>query len=183
VEAVDRRLAVGFADLVGFTRLTRRLEEEELGELVEAFESTAADQVAAYGGRLIKTLGDEVLFVSEDPGTAAEIGLRLIETMTGDEAMPALRVGIAFGTVTTRMGDVFGTTVNLASRLTSIAPRDAVLVDGELAQALGEVGDVPMSEADTTPDDGKYRFALQPMWRRPVRGLGVVEPWLLTRRD
>lgn len=181
-EAVDRRLAVGFADLVGFTRLTRRLEEEELGELVEAFETTAADQVAAYGGRLIKTLGDEILYVADDPGTAAEIGLRLIETMTGDESMPALRVGMAFGTVTTRMGDVFGTTVNLASRLTSIAPRDAVLVDGELAQALGEAGDAPVSEVDVDAANDKYRFALQPMWRRPVRGLGVVEPWLLTRR-
>ncbi|WP_225847612.1 adenylate/guanylate cyclase domain-containing protein [Streptomyces sp. HPF1205] len=184
-EAVDRRLAVGFADLVGFTRLTRRLEEEELGELVEAFETTAADQVAAYGGRLIKTLGDEVLFVADDPGTAAEIGMRLIETMTGDETMPALRVGMAFGTVTTRMGDVFGTTVNLASRLTSIAPRDAVLVDGDFAEALGEAGDAPVSEADVdaaSAESGKYRFALQPMWRRPVRGLGVVEPWLLTRR-
>ncbi|MFC4032767.1 adenylate/guanylate cyclase domain-containing protein [Streptomyces polygonati] len=182
-EAVDRRLAVGFADLVGFTRLTRRLEEEELGELVEAFETTAADQVAAYGGRLIKTLGDEVLFVADDPGTAAEIGMRLIETMTGDESMPALRVGMAFGTVTTRMGDVFGTTVNLASRLTSIAPRDAVLVDGDFAEALGAAGDAPVSEADVDAGSAeKYRFALQPMWRRPVRGLGVVEPWLLTRR-
>ncbi|MBD0735581.1 adenylate cyclase [Streptomyces sp. CBMA29] len=183
-EAVDRRLAVGFADLVGFTRLTRRLEEEELGELVEAFETTAADQVAAYGGRLIKTLGDEVLFVADDPGTAAEIGIRLIETMTGDDSMPALRVGMAFGTVTTRMGDVFGTTVNLASRLTSIAPRDAVLVDGDFAEALGEAGDAPLSEADVDAAEAeKYRFALQPMWRRPVRGLGVVEPWLLSRRD
>nr|WP_203674263.1 adenylate/guanylate cyclase domain-containing protein [Streptomyces sp. SID13666] len=181
-EAVDRRLAVGFADLVGFTRLTRRLEEEELGELVEAFETTCADQVAAHGGRLIKTLGDEVLYVADDPGSAAEIGLRLIETMTGDESMPALRVGMAFGTVTTRMGDVFGTTVNLASRLTSIAPRDAVLVDGDFAQALGAAGDAPVSEVDASEDD-KYRFALQPMWRRPVRGLGVVEPWLLTRRS
>jgi adenylate cyclase len=183
-EAVDRRLAVGFADLVGFTRLTRRLEEEELGELVEAFETTAADQVAAYGGRLIKTLGDEVLFVADDPGTAAEIGMRLIETMTGDDTMPALRVGMAFGTVTTRMGDVFGTTVNLASRLTSIAPRDAVLVDGDFAEALGEAGDAPLSEVDVdATETEKYRFALQPMWRRPVRGLGVIEPWLLTRRD
>ncbi len=125
-EMVDRRLAVAFADLVGFTRLTRRMEEEELGELVEAFETTAADLVAARGGRLIKTLGDEVLYAADDAGTAAEIALRLIETMANDETMPELRVGMAFGTVTTRMGDVFGTTVNLASRLTSIAPRDAV---------------------------------------------------------
>ncbi len=180
-EAVNRRLAVGFADLVGFTRLTRRLEEEELGELVEAFETTSADLVAAHGGRLIKTLGDEILFVADDPGVAAEIALRLIETMTGDETMPALRVGMAFGTVTTRMGDVFGTTVNLASRLTSIAPRDAVLLDGEFAEVLRASGEAPVSEGEAGEDE-KYRFALQPMWRRPVRGLGVVEPWLLTRR-
>nr|WP_312018534.1 adenylate/guanylate cyclase domain-containing protein [Streptomyces sp. I05A-00742] len=187
-EMVDRRLAVGFADLVGFTRLTRRLEEEELGELVEAFETTAADLVAAHGGRLIKTLGDEVLYAADDAGTAAEIGLRLIETLTHDETMPELRVGIAFGTVTTRMGDVFGTTVNLASRLTSIAPKDSVLVDGALAQELMRHGDAPKSEAEVASGaDGEgaagYRFALQPMWQRPVRGLGVVEPWLLARRD
>ncbi|AJC56329.1 MULTISPECIES: adenylate/guanylate cyclase domain-containing protein [Streptomyces] len=192
-EMVDRRLAVGFADLVGFTRLTRRLEEEELGELVEAFETTAADLVAAHGGRLIKTLGDEVLFAADDAGIAAEIGLRLIETMGHDETMPELRVGIAFGTVTTRMGDVFGTTVNLASRLTSIAPKDTVLVDQAFAEELGRTGDAPVSEADaaaaekaaqegTGSPPPPYRFALQPMWQRPVRGLGVVEPWMLTRR-
>ena len=191
-EMVDRRLAVGFADLVGFTRLTRRLEEEELGELVEAFETTSADLVAAHGGRLIKTLGDEVLYAADDAGTAAEIALRLIETMTHDETMPALRVGIAFGTVTTRMGDVFGTTVNLASRLTSIAPKDAVLVDGAFAEELIRTGDAPASEAQAAEEaaaaekEGEepptYRCALQPMWQRPVRGLGVVEPWLLSRR-
>ncbi|MER7310152.1 adenylate/guanylate cyclase domain-containing protein [Streptomyces halstedii] len=204
-EMVDRRLAVGFADLVGFTRLTRRLEEEELGELVEAFETTSADLVAAHGGRLIKTLGDEVLFAADDAGTAGEIALRLVEAMAQDTTMPALRVGIAFGTVTTRMGDVFGTTVNLASRLTSIAPKDAVLVDGAFAQELTRTGDAPASEAQaaeeaaaaaerarTAEEEGRrpdeepplptYRFGLQPMWQRPVRGLGVVEPWLLARR-
>ncbi|MEU6821634.1 adenylate/guanylate cyclase domain-containing protein [Streptomyces atriruber] len=191
-EMVDRRLAVGFADLVGFTRLTRRMEEEELGELVEAFETTAADLVAAHGGRLIKTLGDEVLYAADDAGVAAEIALRLIETMANDETMPELRVGIAFGTVTTRMGDVFGTTVNLASRLTSIAPRDAVLVDGAFAEELTRTGDAPASETQAAEEaaaaekEGEeppsYRFALQPMWQRPVRGLGVVEPWLLARR-
>ncbi|MEV0370513.1 adenylate/guanylate cyclase domain-containing protein [Streptomyces sp. NPDC050636] len=193
-EMINRRLAVGFADLVGFTRLTRRLEEEELGELVEAFETTCADLVAAHGGRLIKTLGDEVLFSADDVGIAAEIGLRLIETMTNDETMPELRVGIAFGTVTTRMGDVFGTTVNLASRLTSIAPKDTVLVDEAFAEELGRTGEAPVSEADAAAaekaaEEGtggpapSYRFALQPMWQRPVRGLGVIEPWLLSRRS
>lgn len=185
-EMVDRRLAVGFADLVGFTRLTRRLEEEELGELVEAFETTAADLVAANGGRLIKTLGDEVLYVADDAGTAAEIGLRMIETLAGDDTMPELRVGLSFGTVTTRMGDVFGTTVNLASRLTSMAPKDTVLVDGVVWEELTGSGEAPESEKESQwvgEEESKgYRFALRPLYQRPVRGLGIVEPWLLSRR-
>jgi adenylate cyclase len=182
-ETVDRRQAIGFADLVGFTRLTRRLEDDELGELVEAFETTAADLVAANGGRLIKALGDEVLYVAEEAGTAAEIGLRLIETMANDPTMPELRVGIAFGTMTTRMGDVFGNTVNLASRLTSIAPKDTVLVDGAFRSELVAAADAPESEKETDPERlAGYRFRLQPLYQRPVRGLGVVEPWMLGRR-
>lgn len=180
-DTVDRRQAIGFADLVGFTRLTRRLEDDELGELVEAFETTAADIVAANGGRLIKALGDEVLYVAEEAGTAAEIGLRLIETMANDQTMPELRVGIAFGTMTTRMGDVFGNTVNLASRLTSIAPKDTVLVDDAFRAELVSAGDTPESEKGSEGLAG-YRFALQPLYQRPVRGLGVVEPWMLGRR-
>ncbi|MFP3119102.1 adenylate/guanylate cyclase domain-containing protein [Streptomyces sp. Iso 434] len=184
-EMVDRRFAVAFADLVGFTRLTRRMEEEELGELVEAFETTAADLVAARGGRLVKTLGDEVLFAADDAGTAAEIALLLIETMANDGSMPELRVGMTFGTITTRMGDVFGTTVNLASRLTSIAPKNAILVDSAFAAELVRTGEAPASEAEAAAAEerAEYRFALQPMHQRPVRGLGAVEPWLLTRRD
>jgi len=210
VDMQSGRLAVGFADLVGFTRLSRRLEDEELGELVENFEITCADIVAGRGGRLVKTLGDEILYVADDAAKAADIGLALVEILGKDEAMPALRVGMAFGTVTTRMGDVFGTTVNLASRLTSIAPKDAVLVDGELAAALeresvvapagagGALGLAPgaadalaaVAAVGLDPEDRpvevdeseqSYRFQLQPMWRRPVRGLGLVEPWLLSR--
>ena len=197
-EMTSGRLAVGFADLVGFTRLSRRLEEEELGELVETFENTCSDLIAGLGGRVIKTLGDEILYVSEDPVTAAEIALGLVETLAGEDTMPELRVGLAFGTVTSRMGDVFGTTVNLASRLTSIAPKDAVLIDGEFAAALEQNGSVAPAEPDG-PElaealsaaagmtlggevNAGHRFRLQPMWRRPVRGLGLVEPWLLSRR-
>ncbi|GAB3126996.1 adenylate/guanylate cyclase domain-containing protein [Streptomyces calidiresistens] len=184
-EMVDRRLAVAFADLVGFTRLTRRLEEEELGELVENFETTAADLVAARGGRLIKTLGDEVLYAADDPALAADIGLELVETLAEDPKIPQIRVGIAFGTVTTRMGDVFGNTVNLASRLTSIAPKDAVLVDEAMREELTAVGAAPHSEKEAderAAGAAPYRFGLRPMYRRPVRGLGVIEPWILSRR-
>jgi adenylate cyclase len=164
-ETTSGRLAVGFADLVGFTRLSHRLEEAELAHLVETFESRTADVVAALGGRVVKTLGDEVLFVADGAAAAAEIALELIEAMAGHDHVPELRVGCAVGNVLSRMGDIFGTTVNLASRLTTLAQPDTVVVDGEMAAALG--------------DDAAYQ--VRPMRRRPVRGLGTVEPWLLSR--
>ncbi|MFI6580052.1 adenylate/guanylate cyclase domain-containing protein [Embleya sp. NPDC050493] len=164
-QTVGQSLAVGFADLVGFTRLSRNLEEAELGRLVQTFEDTAVDVIAEQGGRLVKTLGDEVLFVTFSPDSAVELGLRLVEAMAQEEILPALRVGIAYGHVLSRMGDVFGTTVNLASRLTALSPKDAVVVDRELAAAL----------------EGDNRYELHPMWRRPVRGLGLVEPWTVCR--
>ncbi len=111
-------LAVGFGDLVGYTQLARRLPPDELAALVEQFETVAADVVAAGKGRLVKTLGDEVLFAAEEPHQAADIALELVDRLGAEPGMPEIRVGLAYGDVVTRMGDVFGTTVNLASRLT-----------------------------------------------------------------
>ncbi|MBI1379347.1 MAG: adenylate/guanylate cyclase domain-containing protein [Frankiales bacterium] len=158
-------LTVGFADQVGFTRLSRRLEEQELADLVDRFESRSADVVAAAGGRLIKTLGDEILFVADAPRAAAEIGLRLIEEHRTDRRVPRLRVGLATGVVVARRGDVFGTTVNLASRLTAEARPDSVLVDPVTAVALTSAPGV----------------RVLPLLPRPVRGLGLVAPAVLQR--
>ncbi len=159
-------LTVGFADLVGFTRLSRRLDERELAALVERFEQSGADLITAAGARLVKTLGDEVLFLADSPGAAAEAALTLLEAFGGDEAVPDLRVGLATGLVIARMGDVFGTTVNLASRLTSLARPASALVDVATAEDLA----------------GDPRFETVALWRRPLRGLGLVEPHILRRR-
>ncbi len=124
-ETASAWMAVGFADLVGFTRLSRQISETELARLVERFESRSADIVASSGGRMIKTLGDSVLWVSDSAARAADIALSLIQAHARVRGMPELRVGLAIGPVIGRMGDVFGTTVNLASRLTSLAPAGA----------------------------------------------------------
>ncbi|GAA2392029.1 adenylate/guanylate cyclase domain-containing protein [Nonomuraea africana] len=150
-------LAVGFADLVSFTRRSRELSERELAELVEGFESRAADVVAVHGARLVKTLGDEVLFTAPSRAQAARIALDLVET--GE-----LRIGMAYGPVLPMMGDVFGTTVNLAARLTAIARPGTIVVDADLAEGLAEEG-----------------FDLHKIRRRPARGLGVVQPYVLRR--
>ena len=78
-------LAVGFLDLVGYTALSQILEDDELGALVSRFEALTHDTIAELGGRLVKTIGDEVMFVSESPAITAHIALRLTER-TGDDA-------------------------------------------------------------------------------------------------
>ena len=133
---VDRReLAVGFADLVGYTSRSRGMGGRELGTMVEDFEGLAADLIARHHGRVVKTVGDGVLFTAPEPADAVEIGLRLPEEWNAPDR-PPLRVGAAFGPVLTRLGDVYSPVVNLASRLTSLARPSTVLVDQQLARRL-----------------------------------------------
>lgn len=159
------RRAIGFADLVNFTSLVRRMTERELVRLVQRFEALTADIVTAHGGRVIKTVGDEVLFVHTEPAPAAAIALDLAEAMSEDDVLPEVRVGMAYGTVVSRLGDVFGTPVNRASRLMTIAPKGVVYVDDVLTTLLTVVSG----------------FELTPTRRRNLRGVGPVTPAELRR--
>ncbi|ADG87429.1 adenylate/guanylate cyclase domain-containing protein [Thermobispora bispora] len=158
-------LAVGFADLVAFTKVSRELDEPALAELVERFESRASDVIAAHGGRLVKTLGDEVLFTSDEPSGVASIALDLVSELKRDKSGPDVRIGLAYGPVVPLMGDVFGATVNLAARLTSIARPGTIIADAELAGAL----------------NGVAGFHLVRLRARPVRGVGTIRPYVLRR--
>jgi len=135
-DSATRTTAVGFVDLVGFTGLTRSVDDAALGAIVDRFESRASDVVAGHGGRVVKTIGDEVLFVTDEATAGAETALDLATELTGDEALPSVRVGAAYGPVLDRLGDVYGPVVNIASRLTAVAHPGTVLVDRGLADAL-----------------------------------------------
>lgn len=163
----ERAAAVGFADIAGFTRLTRQSSEAELIDLLEAFESTAQDVVGAHRGRIVKTIGDEVLFVADGPVAGAEIALDLLDACALDDQLPSLRIGVAAGPVVSRLGDVFGSTVNIASRLTSLSRPGWVLVDRIMADALGE-----------SPD-----FALKSRRPESVRGYHRLYHWRLRRPE
>ena len=156
---------VGFADLVGFTALSNGMDEDELAALVEAFETRCADIVTARGGRLVKTLGDSVLFAADEPADAVEIALEVVESIGARPELPDVRVGLATGPVVLRMGDVYGAPVNLASRLTTVARRNRVISDVQTTDAL--------------PAD-LYETRLLPA--RRMRGLGEVEPIAVRRR-
>lgn len=159
---------VGFADLVSFTRLTKQLDREALAALVQSFETAAADVVHAAGGRLVKTLGDEVMFVTESADVAAQIALRLHELSASDLDIPPMRVGLATGPVLNRMGDVFGATVNRASRLTASAKPGSTLVDSETAEVLAS--------------QSANRYSVRAQAPRPIRGLGIMRPYALSAR-
>jgi adenylate cyclase len=158
-------LTVGFADLVSYTRLSQGLEQHELGILVQRFEGLASDVVAAGGGRLIKTIGDEVLFTADDPPAGAVIALTLSEQMAVDDVVPDVRVGLAHGLVLRSLGDVYGATVNLASRLTALAQPGTVVTDPRTAAAL----------------EGDAGLVLVPQRTRTVRGFGSLQPLLIAR--
>ena len=135
-------LVVGFADLVGFTALSQQVSDEELSHVVDQFEQLAYDVVVAGGGRVLKMIGDEVMFIVEDPLAAVEIALGLAEASRDAEQLSDVRVGLAVGPVLEREGDAYGPTVNLASRITSIAYPGSVVVSSEIRSILEEREDL-----------------------------------------
>ncbi len=158
---------VGFADIVGFTRRSRDLSAAELGSLVDTFEGHSFDVVTERGGRVIKTIGDEILFVADRPEQGARIALDLVDAEELYDGFPTLRVGLAYGPVLARVGDVFGPVVNIASRLTSLARPGRILVDRELRGALrGGFED---------------EFRIRRSRTTAVRGYARLDTWTLTR--
>ena len=129
-------MVVGFADVVGFTALSREVDTGELRSLLERFEAVTGDVVARHGGRIVKTLGDEILFVSGRLDAGVEIAFDLQDEVPDDAGRLALRIGMAYGEVLPRYGDVYGPVVNIASRLTSHARPGAILVDDDLTEAV-----------------------------------------------
>lgn len=164
-EADVRTLVVGSADLVGFTRTARRLRPSQLVEMVELFHRIAADVIADHRGRIVKTVGDAVLFVTYRPEDGAALALDLVDRMTEAPGLPELRTGLGIGETLTRFGDVYGEVVDTAGRLCRHARPGRILVDQALATAL----------------EGDDRFRLRP--RRPLneRGLPRLRPWALRR--
>ena len=142
--AAEVDMAVCFVDIVGYTTHSKNLSEGELVQWIERFEQEATGIAVDRGGRVIKTIGDEVLLTADDPVAAAEIALALVERgLDEDDPFPAVRAGLSFGPVVSRLGDVFGPTVNIAARLTSVARPGTVVVDRGLARRAVPAGGGP----------------------------------------
>lgn len=163
----ERKVAVAFADLVGFTRMGEEVPAEEVGRVAERLEAIAAG-VSGGPVRLVKTLGDAVMLVSDD---GAELGVRcldLVDAIAAEgEDFPQLRVGLAHGAATPRGGDWFGAPVNLASRMTSMARIGSVLATQSAREAIGD-------------DDARIRWSFA--GERRVKGVSSAARTFRLRR-
>jgi class 3 adenylate cyclase len=127
---------VGFADLSGFTALTQLLTPAELSTLLTEFGATASDVVHGDGGRLVKFLGDAVMWVSSDPERLAKAAVDLVDHPRAREAGLQVRAGLGYGPILAINGDYFGNAVNLAARLVAAAAPGQILAAAELHDEL-----------------------------------------------
>jgi adenylate cyclase len=133
-------LAVGFADLVGFTELSGRIEPRALAGIVGRFERAAAERAVAAGARVVKSIGDAVMIVGPDPSAVVDVLLGLVDDVAADPALTGMRGAVVAGEVLARDGDYVGPTVNLAARATKEAPPGGVVVNAPVAAALEAAG-------------------------------------------
>jgi adenylate cyclase len=158
LEAGDHpTLAVGFVDLVDFTRTSGSMQTDELGRLLGRFEGLASDIITEAGGRVVKLIGDEAMLVFPTAEGAAQGAIELVDACAAGD-LPSARAGLSRGPVLARGGDYFGRAVNLASRLVDVAPPDTVLADDCFAEAIAD----------------SFALAIEPQGLMRLKGLGSV---------
>lgn len=149
------RVAVVFVDLVGSTQLTHLLSGSELAAALGDFERFASDSVVGVGGRIVKRIGDAVMFVATDVAAACDAALEIVAAVESHQALGAARAAVAFGDVLPRDGDYFGTAVNLAARAVALAEPGTTVVDAAVrdvldgSRAITALGDHTLRGFDT----------------------------------
>ncbi len=127
---------VGFADLSGFTALTQTLAAEDLSALINGFSAAVTDAVHADGGRVVKFIGDAVMWVSSTAELLARTAIGLVEHPRAREAGLQIRAGLGYGQMLALGGDYFGNPVNLAARLVAVARPGQILAAADLYDEL-----------------------------------------------
>lgn len=125
------RSAVAFADVSGFTALAQVSTSADLAAMLTRFERTATSLVHEVEGRVVKFIGDAVMYVTPRAAAAVDVARRLVDTSDHP-----VRAGVAYGLLLAQDGDYFGPPVNLAARLVSIAEPGQVLLAPDVAERL-----------------------------------------------
>lgn len=146
MEAGARNHTFVFADLAGFTALTEAMGDEDAADLAREFCETVREIAPAYAAQPIKEIGDALMLRGDDPGQAIRLGLHVVNEIGGRHYWPTVRVGMHTGPAAERNGDWFGTTVNVAARVSGIAGGGEVLLTDATRQAAGGLSGVELRE-------------------------------------
>jgi class 3 adenylate cyclase len=130
---VSQPPGICFVDLTGYTRLTEERGDRFAADVAAQLASLVKDIARRRGGSSIRWLGDGGMFHFRDPAHAVEAGLDMVEQAPAI-GLPPAHIGIHAGPVIFQDGDVYGQTVNLASRLASVAQAGEVVVSGDVAE-------------------------------------------------
>ena len=136
---VPRPHAICFVDLTGYTRITEERGDEMAARFAGELASLVEDISFRQGGRPIRWLGDGGMFYFKEPRSAVLAALDMVKGATA-AGLPPTHIGIHIGPVVFQDGDVYGRTVNLASRIASHAGAGQVLVSQETAEAARDGG-------------------------------------------
>ena len=138
-EGPSEVVALGFVDLVGSTAWAQTLSLRDQSLALSRFESAAWTSAVLAGGRVVKTIGDEVFFAAPTAEAACRIALEVCRAAAGDEVLPPARGAVGIGLATPREGDYFGPLVNLLSRLVKAgAPGEVVVTEAAAADLPAE---------------------------------------------
>jgi adenylate cyclase len=128
-----------FADIAGFTALTEAHGDEQAADLACEFAESVEAELPAYGGELLKTIGDALMLRVEEPAAAVQLGLLIVSDLMRQHQSPEVRVGMHHGPAVHRDGDWWGATVNIAARISGEASGGEVLLSDVTRQRAGEI--------------------------------------------
>ena len=154
--------AVAFLDLTGFTSLTQERGDAIAAEVALRLADLASRIATAHDGRVVKLLGDGVLTHFPNVVDAVEASLELLDRL-GASDLPPGHVGVTHGPMIARDGDIFGRTVNLAARISDVAPSGELYVPASIGEAL------------------EGRFRVEPVGATTMQGVGAIELARVTR--
>lgn len=159
----------GFVDMVSYTSSSSRFEESQVIDLINRFENICRETIPVSGGRVVKMIGDAVFYIADDLPTGLRVVTSLMKRLTSDTDLLPVRASVVQGAVFSRSGDVFGPPVNLASRLTDVAPVGQILTDAETAQHI-------------INGQGGANYVAEPAKEADLRGVGKVMPFRVSVR-
>ena len=160
--------SLGFVDIVSFTQRAQGMSKAALTHMLEDFENTARDVITSRGARVVKTIGDAVMYISDDLLIAADVVTALVDELQKGPDAIRVRASLVEGRVISRSGDVFGPTVNLASRLVDAAEPGGIRLDESTAMAILR-----------SPEAARYWVGQ--CHEVVAKGLGQIVPWSLER--